>query len=128
MSEALNGGQAHRLGIEVADDTAANIATIVLDGRVDVFTYLELARRLSAVHEGRGGIGIVLDLSRVGFVASSGWSVFVTLRNRLSRQGGRVALAGMNGELLRIYRSMKLASLIPTFDDAPAALRAFVQA
>jgi anti-sigma B factor antagonist len=124
----LPGGEIHRLDIKVEEDPASQTTKVVLDGRVDVFTYLDLAKQLTAIHEGRDGIKMVLDLSQVYFVASSGWSVFLALRSRLKRQGGRVALAGLNADLKRIYLAMKMAALIPAFDTAVVAAQALAQA
>ena len=130
MSESkgpLDGGEdpSQRLKVEVSDDKARNFIRAKLAGRLDVFTYRDLAAKLESHYENRPKVRMVIDLSAVSFVASSGWSVFIALRSRFRSVEGRLALAGMNDDLKRIYASMKLPELIPAFTtsaEAEAAL------
>lgn len=109
-----------RLDIEVKDN-GEGWAVVTLKGRVDVFNYLQLGNALSDVAGAREGLTLVLDLSEVGFIASSGWSVLLGVRGRLKRSRSRLALVGMNQHLERIYKAMKLPTLIPSFVDQAAA-------
>lgn len=127
-AHATPGQEDQRLLIDVQDDAPHNLVQVQLKGRIDIFTYQSLSQRLALLYENRPGLVMVLDLKQVQFVASSGWATLLTLRSRLSRMGGRVALAGMNEDLDRIYDSMKLGDLIPRFPDAAQATQALVAA
>src|SRR5262245_10102367 len=63
-----------RLDYEVHDDPAKKLARVRLKGRIDVFNYLQLSGALGDVAGDRQGLNLVLDLSDVVFIASSGWS------------------------------------------------------
>jgi anti-anti-sigma factor len=104
-----------RLEIDVTLQEAENRAEIALQGRIDIFTYQKLSAKLMEVYSDRPALDVILDLSLVAFIASSGWATLLTARSRIRRQGGRIALAGMNDELLRIYEAMKINDLIPNF-------------
>ena len=117
-----------RLNFEFIEDAAKKCVTAKLTGRVDVFTYLELSKRLNEQFENRPGLALIVDMSGVSFVASSGWSVMIATRTRLRRVDGRLAFAGMNEDLHRIYESMKLPELIPAFASAAEAEKALTSA
>lgn len=128
MSDEQKSAQdADRLNINVNDDPKRNFVQVELKGRIDIFTYQELSQHMAALYDKRAGISIVLDLSQVYFVASSGWATLLTMRSRLARMNGRMALAGLSEELVRIYESMKLQNLLPRYNDAAQAVAALGQ-
>ena len=104
-----------RLDIVIQNDAANGWVAVHLTGRLDVFTYVALKERLDPLLEGPEGVSIIFDLSQVGFVASSGWSVFLATRTRLKRIRGKLGLSGLAPDLKRIYLSMKMNELVPAF-------------
>jgi anti-anti-sigma factor len=113
--EAMAEGASKRLKIRIKDDPKANRVTAFLEGRLDIFTYRALAEEVDATCKDRENVHLVVDLSEVPFVASSGWSAFIAVRGRLKRNQGRISLVGMNEDLKRVYFAMKLKDLIPAF-------------
>jgi len=68
---------------------------------------------------------IVLDLSAVEFMDSTGLGVFVSLLKKLGPDGA-IAVAGVQPAVLRLFRLTRLDTLFRIVDDLPAA-RALVR-
>ena len=124
---ATGGDGQPRLDYEVHDDAAKKLAHVRLKGRIDVFNYLQLSGALGDVAGDRQGLTLVLDLSEVVFIASSGWSVLLGVRSRLKRNQSRLVLVGMPPHLERIYQAMKLPVLIPAYPSLAEAETALAQ-
>jgi anti-sigma B factor antagonist len=99
---------------------------IVVSGEIHVSTAPEFSRRLNdAIADGK--LGVVLDLSGVEFIDSTGLSVLLNGLRRVTRSQGRMALVCANPTVLRLFEITKLDS---TFDILPtrAEAIAYVQA
>jgi anti-sigma B factor antagonist len=68
---------------------------------------------------------IVLDLSAVDFMDSTGLGVFVSLLKKLGPDGA-IAVAGVRPAVLRLFQLTRLDTLFRIVDDLPAA-RALVR-
>lgn len=68
---------------------------------------------------------IVLDLSAVEFMDSTGLGVFVSLLKKLGADGA-IAVAGVRPAVLRLFQLTRLDTLFRIVDDVPAA-RALVR-
>ncbi|NLR40509.1 STAS domain-containing protein [Novosphingobium sp. ERW19] len=68
---------------------------------------------------------IVLDLSSVDFMDSTGLGVFVSLLKKLGPDGA-IAVAGVQPAVLRLFQLTRLDTLFRIVDDLPAA-RALVR-
>lgn len=73
-------------------------ASIVLIGDLEYGSIMPLHKAGDALL-GEGRVRLVVDVSAVGFCDSSGMSALVTLWNAARRQGGRMSLAGLHGQL-----------------------------
>ena len=124
-NEAVNkrNFQDGRLRIEVDEDLDHGVLTFRLEGRLDVFTYLSLKERMAAHYSGPFHRTWLVDLSKVTFVASSGWSVFIGTHAHLKTMGCTLGLVGLAPVVLRIYQSMGLGDLVPVFGTLADALR-----
>jgi anti-sigma B factor antagonist len=55
---------------------------------------------------------VMLDLSRVNFVGSSGIGALVTLHRKLAARGHRLRVSGLRGQPLQLFINLKL---VPVF-------------
>jgi anti-anti-sigma factor len=51
---------------------------------------------------------LVLDLSQVGLVDSSGLGLLIATHNSLSKAGGTLAVVGASDDLLGLFRTMRM--------------------
>ena len=88
---------------------------IAVRGEVHVSTAPEFSERLNDAIAG-GKTGVVIDMTGVDFIDSTGLSVLLNALRRVTRQQGTLALAVSNPTVLRLFEITRLDS---TFDIAP---------
>jgi anti-sigma B factor antagonist len=82
---------------------------VAVGGEIHVSTAPEFSRLLiAAIAEGR--TRMVLDLTDVDFIDSTGLSVLLNILRRVTRAGGRMALVCTNPTVLRLFEITRLDS------------------
>jgi anti-sigma B factor antagonist len=104
-------------------DVDGRTTIVTVDGEIHVSTAPEFSGVLSATIAG-GRTQVVLDLTGVMFIDSTGLSVLLNALRRTTREGGRMALVCTNPTVLRLFEITRLDS---TF-DIHAELEPAVQA
>jgi anti-sigma B factor antagonist len=98
---------------------------IRIAGEIHATTAPEFSERLNeAIADGK--TGVVLDLTGVEFIDSTGLSVLLNGLRRVTRVRGSMVLACANPTVLRLFEITKLDStfeIVPSCDDAIARLR-----
>ena len=94
------------------EDLDRRTQVISVGGEIHVSTAPEFQRRLDEAIS-RGKTAVVLDLSGVEFIDSTGLSVILNGLRRVTRQRGRMALVCTNPTVLRLFEITRLDS---TFD------------
>jgi anti-sigma B factor antagonist len=111
--------------MEISTTEYRHCYLIKASGRVDSATAPELAEALNAVQKS-GHYKIVLDLSGVDYLSSSGLRVLInTQKNSRRYNRGELVLANVTP---RVYSALDLAGFIPyfkLFDDITAAVGNF---
>jgi anti-sigma B factor antagonist len=88
---------------------------IAVRGEIHVSTAPEFSERLNeAIASGK--TGVIIDMTGVDFIDSTGLSVLLNALRRVTRQQGALALAVSNPTVLRLFEITRLDS---TFDIAP---------
>ena len=98
---------------------------IAVSGEIHVSTAPEFSVRLNRAIE-RGKTAVVLDLTDVEFIDSTGLSVLLNGLRRVTRARGTMVLACANPTVLRLFEITKLDStfeILPTCDEAIERLR-----
>ena len=101
------------LSDESLDDATHLIA---VRGEVHVSTAPEFSERLNEAMA-TGKAGVVIDMTDVEFIDSTGMIVLRNALRRVTRQQGRLALVVSNPTVLRLFEITRLDS---TFDIAPS--------
>jgi anti-sigma B factor antagonist len=94
------------------EDSASGTHVIVVRGEIHVQTAPRFSQRLSEAIDS-GNTAIVLDLSGVEFIDSTGLSVLLSGLRRVTQLQGRLALVCANPTVLRLFQ---ITSLDETFD------------
>ena len=101
--------------------------SVVLEvrGEIHATTAPEFSERLNeAIADGR--TGVILDLTGVEFIDSTGLSVLLNGLRRVTRSRGSMVLACANPTVLRLFEITKLDStfeILPSCEEAVARLR-----
>lgn len=109
--------------LEIRQDGAATVVRPVAE-RLDAMVAVQFKDRMKAALDG-GGALVVLDLSPVGFLDSSGLGAVVALR-RFLRPGQRLELAALTPAVLRVFRLTRMDTVFILRDGVDDALRALV--
>jgi anti-sigma B factor antagonist len=99
---------------------------VALRGEIDALTAPKLGRRLIRVTD-EGKTGVVVDLTRVTFIDSTGISVLLNGLRQLTTRDGRLALVCPTARILRPFEIAGLTqrlSIFKTREEALGAVRA----
>ena len=110
------------LSEEVVDERTE---VVTVRGEIHVSTASEFARCLEKTTE-RAPSALVLDLTGVEFIDSTGLSVLLNAQRTVTLRGGRLAIAVSNPTVLRLFEITRLDStfdLLPTREEALARVR-----
>jgi len=98
------------------------VKVIHLHGPIDVSRAMELRDLLGAQIDSASA-RVLLDLSDVNLIDSSGIGILVTAHRRADSQGARFGLAGATGTVARVFemtRTNKLLAIYDTVDEGVA--------
>jgi anti-sigma B factor antagonist len=91
-----------------------------ISGRLDPLTSNQLDEELNKSISS-GSTKLVLDLSEVDFISSSGLRVFLTGLKKVKAQNGDLKICGMNSNVEKIF---KIAGFVALFDIHPTEAEA----
>jgi anti-sigma B factor antagonist len=99
----------------------ASSTVISVEGELHVSTAPEFSHALNSAIAG-GRTAVVLDMTGVAFIDSTGLSVLLNALRRVTRRGGRLAIACANPTVLRLFEITRLDSTFDIEPDVEAAL------
>lgn len=101
------------------------IAVLVLKGKVTKGeSEAQLRDRILDLVEG-GRKRLIVDLAGVSYMDSSGLGELVRCYTTTRREGGRMALVGLNRRLVDLLRVTKLEDVFEVYESEADAARAF---
>ena len=92
-----------------------------LHGDIDLNEKPKVAAQLEPLIE-RQIRGIVIDLSQVPYVDSSGLAIFIDALQRVRQYGGNLALAGLQENVRLVFQISRLDKVFSIFNDSQSAL------
>ena len=111
---------------EVSEESLDGGAGVVaVRGEIHVSTAPELSSFLADAL-GRGIDSLVLDLSEVEFIDSTGLSVLLNVLRRVTQRGGALVIVCTNPTVLRLFEITRLEStfdIVETREEALARVR-----
>ena len=114
-------GPANAIGVSKAKAGAKGTIVLAVDGAVDSSTSEEFESRLEqSIAESPAHL--VLDLTNMVYISSSGWGIIVKYMQRLGDSGGKLALAGMSSMILKIFGDLGFEPLMPHYGTVERAL------
>ncbi len=119
MPASREGGETLR----ITSERAGGAYVLRLHGELDLRTVPKLRMRLAEALE-RGSGAVVVDLTEVTFIDSTGLSALLNALRRLTRAGRRLLLSTQDGPVLRLLRMTRLDGTFPLYDSPDAALDA----
>src|SRR6266536_215228 len=119
---ARQAGGGH-MDLSLSTRTVGDHTVLEVGGEVDVYTAPRLRERLVELVE-QGARNVVVDLSRVEFLDSTGLGVLVGALKRLRAVNGTFKLVCPHERLLKIFRIAALDRVFEPYDTVEAATAA----
>lgn len=110
-------------GLTITSEERDGRTIVALDGEVDATNSQRLRAALSALVTD-DHTRIILDLTALTFVDSSGLAVFIYLHKLTGRHGGWVRLSGADGTVHRLLSLTGLTRTVPIYPTVADALNA----
>ena len=112
---------------ELGEESADGGAHIIrVRGEIHVSTAPEFTQRLTSAIES-GKTAIVLDMSGVEFIDSTGLSVLLNGLRLVTQMHGRMAIVCTNPTVLRLFQITSLDETFDIFEDRQAAIAHVLQ-
>ena len=112
------------MNIETVHQDSVVVAR-VLDQRLDLTTSREFKNQMLDLISG-GADGIVLDLSAVDFLDSSGLTSIVSTLKALGPKGG-MAIGAVSEPVEKVFRLTRIHKVIPIFESIQEAAASLAQ-
>lgn len=114
-------------GIDVYVEEAVQnrgVSVLRVSGYVDTTTSPELERRMQALLREKR-YHIVVDLSRVEYISSAGWGIFISEIREIREHGGDLKLAGMVADVREVFDLLEFENILQAFPDPDLAVGSF---
>jgi anti-sigma B factor antagonist len=114
-------------GIDVYVEEAVQnrgVSVLRVSGYVDTTTSPELERRMQALLREKR-FHIVVDLSRVEYISSAGWGIFISEIREIREHGGDLRLAGMIPDVREVFDLLEFENILQAFPEPDLAIGSF---
>lgn len=111
--------------LEINQREREGITVLDLAGRITVGPEASALREKVAALATEGKRNLVLDLSRVEFIDSTGLGALVMCATSLRKSGGNVKLVNLNRRNIELLVMTKLATVFEIFTDEQDALNSY---
>jgi anti-anti-sigma factor len=101
---------------EIGSELSEGTARLTVSGELDLATVPRLRAEAEAVLE-QSAQRLVLDLSRLTFVDSSGLSLFINLNERAAHEGWSLSLTRPPGNTFSVFSITGADANLPFIDD-----------
>ena len=101
------------------------VATVPLED-LDASNVAEFKRDMAPVID--ANMKVVLDLSRLHFVDSSGLGAFISCLRKLNAKGGDLKLCGMSKQVRAVFELVRMHRVFDILGTTEEAVRAFQRA
>ena len=110
------------MSLNIEDKGKAKI--VMLEGKLDVNLSVSLESELDALIDS-GSNNLILEISKVEYLSSSGIRVFINMMRKIKDKNGRLVLASVPDVIKKILKTVDLEDLFEVFDSVDDALATF---
>lgn len=107
----MNVKEVKELDFEVDVKEKQNALNVTISGEIDAFTAPKL-REAFEPYEGKAGLDVLIDLTNVSYMDSTGLGVLVGLFKSLRANGGMLTLTGLSDRLKRLFDITGLSDIM----------------
>ena len=111
----------HRLGLSTRAESRSVI--VAIEGELDIATADDLQEHVQQAMDEHGP-WLILDLSALDFMDSSGLNVIISTYRSVREAGGSLSLAALNERVTKVVRLVGLHRQVPVHQNVTAAVSA----
>jgi anti-sigma B factor antagonist len=112
-----------RVNFTVSAEIVGTSALLCVVGELDILTAPYVREELAAIYA-HGVTDVVLDMSAVTFIDSTGLAVLLGALKRARSRNTRFAVAAVQPAVMKVLMITKLTKVFPMFDTVDAATAA----
>lgn len=120
-SSPIDGERKSDIVASTMTEPAPNVLS--LEGEIDLHVSPQISTSLAAMTRKKPA-KLVVDLSRVSYIDSSGLAVLIEAMQNVGAYGGKFALAGLQEGVRPIFEIARLDQVFQIYPDTAAALAA----
>jgi anti-anti-sigma factor len=102
-----------------------DVKILALSGRLDPHSCKDLKDTMQSLTEGENPGDLLVDLENLDYMASAGFRELFLAGRKISRQGGRLAVCSLRGEVKRVFELACFDTAYPIFETRREALGFF---
>jgi anti-sigma B factor antagonist len=110
-------------GVEMVGTKQA-IAVLSLDGYVDSATSLNMDEAIDSILQQKT-YHVVVDLTKVSYISSAGWGVFISKIKDIRENHGGLKIAGMRPDVRDVFELLGFGHIIESHDSVADAVATF---
>lgn len=111
----------HRLGLSTRVESRSVI--VAVEGELDIATTNDLQEHIRSAIDDHGP-WLILDMSRLDFMDSSGLNVIINAYRTVRERDGALALAALNERVTKVVRLVGLHRQVPVHQTVATAVAA----
>jgi anti-sigma B factor antagonist len=111
--------------MEIVRNTLGDTAVLHLNGRLDLNSSAEVKNRIKELLDKRSR-KIILNLTRVDFINSSGLGVLISVLKDIRLANSRLAITNLSPYVHEIFEITQLVNVFDIYDNEEAALDGFL--
>jgi len=111
----------HRLGLSTRVESRSVI--VAIEGELDIATADDLREHVQQAMDAHGP-WLILDLSALDFMDSSGLNVIISTYRSVREAGGALSLAALNERVTKVVRLVGLHRQVPVHQNVATAVSA----
>lgn len=111
--------------MDLKNKTVDNTIVLYPAGRLDVHLSAEVEKEINAVIQNNPDHHLLLNLSDVDYMSSSGLRIFVSTMRVLKESKRKLKLCNMNSAVQKIFEVVELMDMFDIYDNEEEALASF---
>ena len=108
--------------MEISEEQKGGVLTLGLSGKLDATSSKAFEDRILAVIDA-GARQLVVDLSRLDYVSSSGLRVFLLAAKRLKSANGKIVLCSLKDPVREVFDIAGFSSIFSVYGSHEEALK-----
>ena len=113
------------MALEIKESVSEGIDVLTLKGRLAVGEANSVREKVTQIAS-TGRVNIVMDLSGVDYIDSTGLGSLVICFTSLKKQGGALKLVNLNKRNIELLLLTKLHTIFEVFNDVKDAVNSFI--